>query len=95
MHNRIRKFICFFSLSLSAKSTPYFSVYNSAPKYNTTSPHVDYVNPDAPKVGTLKMATVGTFDGLNPFSIINIVNKVMFRFFMTNQTECLVVQIQV
>ena len=29
--------------------------------------HFDYVNPDAPKGGTLRMAANGTFDSLNPY----------------------------
>ncbi|MSO68728.1 MAG: ABC transporter substrate-binding protein [Alphaproteobacteria bacterium] len=29
----------------------------------------DYVNPDAPKGGTLRLASVGTYDNLNPFII--------------------------
>jgi microcin C transport system substrate-binding protein len=39
------------------------------PKYSAASPNLDYVNPDAPKGGTLKLALIGTFDTLNPFSI--------------------------
>ncbi|MFQ6016686.1 MAG: extracellular solute-binding protein [Kiloniellaceae bacterium] len=39
------------------------------PKYGPDFKHFDYVNPDAPKGGTVKMASVGTFDSLNPFII--------------------------
>ena len=39
------------------------------PKYNEAFTHFDYVNPDAPKGGTLKLAATGTFDSLNPFII--------------------------
>lgn len=38
-------------------------------QYDARSKHLSYVNPDAPKGGTLKQATIGTFDTLNPFSI--------------------------
>ena len=38
-------------------------------KYGRDAKHLDYVNPDAPKGGTLRMAGIGTFDTLNPFSI--------------------------
>lgn len=38
-------------------------------KYPHDFKHVDYVNPDAPKGGTLKTHAVGTFDSLNPFII--------------------------
>jgi len=39
------------------------------PKYNSADTHLDYANPDAPKGGHLKTATIGTFDTLNPYSI--------------------------
>jgi microcin C transport system substrate-binding protein len=36
-------------------------------KYGQNFKHYDYVNPDAPKGGTLNSTVVGTFDSLNPF----------------------------
>lgn len=36
-------------------------------KYGPGFKHFDYVNPDAPKGGTVRLGTVGTFDSLNPF----------------------------
>ncbi len=39
------------------------------PKYAEDFKHFDYANPDAPKGGEVKLATVGTFDSLNPFII--------------------------
>ena len=39
------------------------------PKYAEGFTHLDYANPDAPKGGTLKQASVGTFDNLNPYAI--------------------------
>ncbi len=36
-------------------------------KYPDNFKHFDYVNPTAPKGGTLKQASVGTFDSLNPY----------------------------
>jgi len=36
-------------------------------KYKPGFAHFDYVNPDAPKGGTVKLAETGTFDSLNPF----------------------------
>lgn len=36
-------------------------------KYPPNFTHFDYVNPDAPKGGTVKYAAIGTFDTLNPF----------------------------
>ncbi|MCX5516636.1 hypothetical protein C3941_22240 [Kaistia algarum] len=39
------------------------------PKYPEGFQHYDYVNPDAPKGGTLHQAAVGTFDSLNPYIV--------------------------
>ncbi len=39
------------------------------PKYEAPFPHLNYVNPDAPKGGVLKLAALGSFDSLNPFII--------------------------
>ena len=39
------------------------------PKYGPDAAHLDWVNPDAPKGGTLRMATRGTFDSFNPFAL--------------------------
>ncbi len=39
------------------------------PKYGANFKHFDYVNPDAPQGGTLKLGVVGTFDSLNPFIV--------------------------
>ena len=38
-------------------------------KYGPDSAHFDYVEPNAPKGGTLHLATVGTFSTLNPFTL--------------------------
>lgn len=39
------------------------------PKYGADFKHFDYVNPDAPKGGTLRQGAAGSFDSLNPFII--------------------------
>jgi microcin C transport system substrate-binding protein len=36
-------------------------------KYPADFKHFDYANPDAPKGGSVQLATLGTFDNLNPF----------------------------
>ncbi len=36
------------------------------PKYGPDFKHFDYVNPDAPKGGEVKLSAIGTFDNLNP-----------------------------
>jgi len=38
-------------------------------KYPADFSHFDYVNPDAPKGGSLKESSIGTFDSLNPFIV--------------------------
>ncbi len=40
---------------------------HGTPKYNPDFDHFDYVNPDAPKGGSLRLALQGTFDSFNPF----------------------------
>ncbi len=40
---------------------------HGTPKYPPGFKHFDYVNPDAPKGGTLRLAVQGTFDSFNPF----------------------------
>jgi microcin C transport system substrate-binding protein len=43
------------------------NLYDEPPKYPANFQHFDYVNPDAPKGGTLRQAGFGSFDSLNPF----------------------------
>lgn len=38
-------------------------------KYPADFQHYDYVNPDAPKGGTLNSVAIGSFDSLNPFVV--------------------------
>ena len=37
------------------------------PRYRPGFRHFDYVRPDAPKGGTLRLGQQGTFDNFNPF----------------------------
>jgi len=39
------------------------------PKYGPDFKHLEYTNPNAPKGGTLKLGTIGTFDSLNPLIV--------------------------
>lgn len=43
------------------------TLYDEPPKYPANFQHFAYVNPDAPKGGTLRQAGFGGFDSLNPF----------------------------
>jgi microcin C transport system substrate-binding protein len=42
---------------------------HGAPKYGPDFTHFDYVNPDAPKGGEIRMAAIGGWDSLNPFIV--------------------------
>ncbi len=42
---------------------------HGTPLYPSTFTHFNYVNPDAPKGGQIRLAITGTFDSLNPFII--------------------------
>lgn len=59
--------------SASADNTPapkpqYAIAMHGKPKYGPDFKHFDYVNPNAPKGGTLKQASIGNgFDSFNPF----------------------------
>lgn len=52
--------------AFAAAGAPGMALYD-APKYRPGFAHFDYVNPDAPKGGLVKLAETGTFDSLNPF----------------------------
>ncbi len=61
---------CFlFSFALSAEeTTPVHAIaMHGMPKYPPDFKHFNYVNPEAPKGGVLRMAAIGGFDNLNPF----------------------------
>lgn len=40
-----------------------------SPKYAPGTRHFEYVNPEAPKGGKMRLSSIGTFDNLNPFTI--------------------------
>jgi microcin C transport system substrate-binding protein len=44
-----------------------FSLFGDPLKYPPGFTHFDYVNPDAPKGGSVRFGDLGTFDNLNPF----------------------------
>lgn len=61
----------------------YALAWGDTPKYPRGFAHFDYVNPDAPKGGTLNLAGFGSFDKLNPFTLRGIaadgLNVLMFE----------------
>jgi microcin C transport system substrate-binding protein len=42
---------------------------DNKPKYGADFKHLDYVNPNAPKGGTVRLFSIGSFDTFNPFII--------------------------
>ncbi len=61
--------LCIFAFltpSASAAPSHCLTLYGAC-KYPAGFSHFEYVNPTAPKRGTVKLAETGTFDSLNPF----------------------------
>src|ERR1700733_10923429 len=56
-------------------------------KYPPNFTHFDYANPDAPKGGTMRMSSVGTFDTLNPFVIKGVPARGVGQVFDTLMTR--------
>lgn len=60
--------LSFSCVSARAESPVHALAMHGAPKYGPDFTHFDYVNPDAPKGGQIRLASVGGgFDSLNPF----------------------------
>ncbi len=55
-----------------AQSGQHGLALHGAPKNPKTFKHFDYADPDAPKGGELRMAAIGTYDTLNPFTLKGI-----------------------
>ena len=54
----------------SANADPHAGIaMHDSPKYGPAFTHFDYVNPDAPKGGALRLGVLGSFDSLNPFIV--------------------------
>ena len=57
-------------LALGEEVTPRHGIaMHGDPKYGPDFPHFDYVNPDAPKGGTVRLSAIGTYDTLNPYTL--------------------------
>lgn len=60
-------------LLAACASSPSWAVHGMgmgyAPKYGPSFTHFDYVNPNAPKGGSLTLSASGSFDKLNPFTL--------------------------
>ncbi|MCL2473383.1 MAG: extracellular solute-binding protein [Alphaproteobacteria bacterium] len=55
-----------------AKSSNHALALYGTPKYNRNFKHLEYVNPEAPKGGEIRLHSLGTFDTLNPFTLKGI-----------------------
>jgi microcin C transport system substrate-binding protein len=54
--------------ALWAQTQPQHGIaMNGAPKYQEGFPHFDYVNPEAPKGGKIRLHSIGGFDSFNSF----------------------------
>ena len=58
------------------------SIYGAL-KYGPGFKHFDYVNPDAPKGGDVRLAAIGTFDNLNPFVLKGVAAAGIAQLFDT------------
>jgi len=56
-------------------------------KYPPNFTHFDYVNPDAPKGGTMRLSSLGTFDTLNPFVVKGVPAAGISQIFDTLMTR--------
>ena len=60
---------CCVSISDEVKTTRmHATTLGYVPKYGPGFEHFDYVNPNAPKGGTLRFSVIGGFDTLNPYN---------------------------
>lgn len=58
--------------ALPAAEAAYAMAWGAKPKYPSDFKHFDYVNPDAPRGGSLNRDGFGSFDKLNPFTLRGI-----------------------
>ncbi len=59
---------------------------HGSPKYGPDFKNFDYVVPDAPKGGTVRQATIGTFDSLHPFLLKGVAAAGLGQTFATLTT---------
>lgn len=58
------------ALLAAASAAPQAGIaMHDEPKYGAAFPHLNYVNPEAPKGGSLRLAALGGFDSLNPYIV--------------------------
>ncbi len=62
-------FLLIYALPAEAQTPQHALALHGKPRYSAAFTHFDYVNPNAPKGGDLHLASIGTFDTLNPFTL--------------------------
>ena len=84
--------ICFSTLIQAKETTTQhgFALHGNL-KYPKNFKHFNYVNPDAPKGGKLKLMGFGTFDSLNPYTLkgtspFNTAGQFIYGFSELNET---------
>ena len=61
--------ILFFLLAIFPAHADHAIAMHGVPKYGPDFKNFDYVNPDAPTGGTLRLGIAGSFDSVNPFAL--------------------------
>lgn len=69
MKKIILSVLAVFCLTHQAEAVHGISLYNAPLKYGADFKNFDYVNPEAPKEGELKLSALNTFDSFNPFVV--------------------------
>ena len=71
-------------------TSTWYSEWGEA-KYGEPFDHLEYVNPDAPKCGSVSIGVVGTFDSMNPFSTLSgspaAMSSTMYERLMTSTAD--------
>ncbi len=70
-------------LSVNSAASEHAIAMHGDVKYPSDFKHFDYVNPNAPKGGEIKLAGIGTFDSLNPFILKGLTPLGIGRLFDT------------
>lgn len=72
-----------------AASTEHAAALYGGVKYPKGFTHTEYVNPDAPKGGVMKLAETGTFDSVNPFILKGVKAPGLGYLFLSLMTQSL------
>lgn len=82
--------ICHLSSTVLAAPSHCLTLYGEC-KYKEGFKNFDYVNPDAPKGGAVKLAETGTFDNLNPYILKGVkapgINAIFNSLMAASQDE--------